>query len=356
MRCLIVTGRFDEDGGRPSKVGQTISSAVVLNKLQYKEIRVCNGGNLNKIKTLVKESMWYNVILWFPDVVTADETKWINDIKAQNKTCVLVTSKNNMAQKYSLPDLIQKALRQRANLFMEIQKREDEGRVVFVARVLDPLGNMFLDWTEDFTVVADAIISRVDELRGYTRKASYPTYSGPVLVPDEEEFFELVRKSAVKFNTLIPGATNVERFIGNASFRSDDLVYITKRNIDKTAINEKGFVAVNAGSEEVMYFDVHKPSVDTPIHLRLYKMYPEINYILHGHVYLQHITMTKEVIPCGSLEEADEIFKHYSHSNYISFRLNLKGHGFIALTNNVSGMYHMITNLVPRPMPELVRE
>jgi hypothetical protein len=344
MKYLIVVGTFDESGGKPSKIGQIVSSAIVLNRSQLKDVRVVNGGYLKEIKTLVQESSWFDVVLWFPNVVTDDQTKHVNNIKVQNKECILVTSKNNMSQKYGLPDLVQKALTQRANLFMEIQKQEELGRQVFVARLLDPLGNMFCDWTEDFSVMADAIVNRVEELSEYTRVGSYNVSKGVVLVPNKLPFFKFVRDSASRCNDLVPGTKHVKRFIGNASFRDGDWIYVSKRNVD----------AVSAKSTEVRYYGPHKPSVDTPIHLRLYRMYPLVNYILHGHVYLKGFPTTEEAIPCGSLEEADKIFSFYNDPIYTALGLNLYGHGFIVLGSNVLLLKDRTKHLTPRPMPELI--
>ena len=353
MRYLIVVGRFDEDGGRPSKIGQILSSAVVLyNSNKLRDIRIVNGGYLKQIKYLVQQTLYYEVVLWFPEVITDDQTKWVNQIKACNQRCILVTSKSNVSGKYELPELIQKALGQKANLFIEIQKREDQGRQIFVARVLDPLGNMFLDWTENFSLVSEAIVKRVEELQDYTRVSSF--MAGEVkVIPNNEAFLDYVWLSADRINSLIPVAKNTTRFVGNASFCDENFMYITKRNIDKTNIVRENFVAVDK-CHNVSYYGNDKPSIDAPIHLQLYKFYPKIKYIIHGHVYLAGMPYTDRMIPCGALEEADEIFTHKSSGQYTGFGINLKGHGFIVLSDSIKGMECMMTHMNPRPMPEWI--
>ena len=55
--------------------------------------------------------------------------------------------------------------------------------------------------------------------------------------------------------------------------------------------------------------------MDTPVQVRLYKTIPHINYIVHGHVYVKGAPFTKEAIPCGALEEVDEIMELIYNSN-----------------------------------------
>jgi acetone carboxylase gamma subunit len=83
-------------------------------------------------------------------------------------------------------------------------------------------------------------------------------------------------------------------------------------------------------------------------------MYPKINYILHGHVYLHATSLTEYMIPCGSLEEVEEISKCNNYGSYSSFRINLKGHGFIALADTVERLKEMTLRPVARPLPEFM--
>ena len=45
-----------------------------------------------------------------------------------------------------------------------------------------------------------------------------------------------------------------------------------------------------------------KPSVDTPIQIKLFNYYHNVNYMVHGHVYVDNAKMTEHKIPlwlCG---------------------------------------------------------
>lgn len=351
MRCLLVTGRFDNDGGKWSKIGQVIAQSLTahpVHSMVFREIKCVNGGGPNRIPELVfDECANYDTILWFPEVIEyGSTTKFVDLIKNINPTCVLVTSKNNVEQKYNLEDLVQKALKQRANLFMEIQKDSD----LYIARILDPLGNQFCKWSDDFGIVTSVAAHRAAELHDFTRVKSI--WAGDKAeVPHEDSFLELVRDLSSRIGTFFQRVSRPnDRFVGNASFRKDGAVFITKRNVSKDDIATRDFVPVtNLTSTTYSYRGVAKPSVDSPVHLELYRSYPEINYIVHGHAYITGEPKTKSIIPCGALEEAEEIKECMGPS----MTLNIKGHGFVAMASSVKDLKGIVFRLIPRPFPEL---
>jgi len=189
-----------------------------------------------------------------------------------------------------------------------------------------------------------AIADRVKYLSTITRVGSVRV-SDAIEAPDESEFFEFVRASAEQFSDLIPTPSENNRFLGNASFRcrhgfpsfrSDSgKIFVSKRNVDKEFIGRDGFVAINPDVSVVEYYGDHKPSVDTPVHLRLYSRCSKINYMIHGHVYIKDVRMTRNNVPCGGLEEVNEVMEAlnggpiYAFNSEV-FEVNLKGHGFIA--------------------------
>lgn len=150
--------------------------------------------------------------------------------------------------------------------------------------------------------------------------------------------------------------TPIDRFLGNASFRctkgfpsfkQGDQVYVTRRNINKTMLNASCFVPVTALFDKddrctsVLYEGIFKPSVDTPIQLMLYNYYKNAKFMIHSHVYTepecefdQFMTST-EPIPCGALEEFDEIIRLVPDREACSFAVNLRGHGCIVIADNL---------------------
>lgn len=150
-------------------------------------------------------------------------------------------------------------------------------------------------------------------------------------------------------------AVNPDRFMGNASTRcchgfpsarSDNgTVFMSRRNVDKTIISSDEFVEVtnDASSGNTLYFGDQKPSVDSPVQLRLYERYPNVNYIVHGHVYVKGAPFTDACIPCGFLEELEEIANKFPDmlrralvSTAGNFVINLRGHGCLILASDVA--------------------
>ena len=101
----------------------------------------------------------------------------------------------------------------------------------------------------------------------------------------------------------------------------------------------ENFVATYLENNQVFYCGDKKPSVDTPIQLRLYEQLPNMNYMLHSHCYLKDAPFTTTPIPCGALEEVDEIMQVINErdpsrkSNL--YKINLIGHGSIVISEEI---------------------
>jgi len=355
-RILLLGGKFDYNGGRYSKIFQTIEKTVSQYAFERKWlVYSINGGYFQKLIDLQKDINEYDVAVWFADVPN-DCVKIIKDLKKKNKKLLLISSKNNVDEKYSINDLIQHALGNKSNLFVEFTKNNNNR---YQARVLDPLGNQFGPLTEDVSQITKIMLSRIVDLLDFTRIGSQNI--GPALdVPDDTEFFEIIRKHANTFHKLIYGTDNIERFLGNSSFRcingfpsmrNQHNIFVTRRNLDKSLLGQNGFVAVTNNEDVVQYCGENKPSVDTPIQIRLYNYYNQVKYILHSHVYVQNAAFTQRIIPCGAIEEFDEIIKIYNDNASVNFSINLLGHGSLVLANNIDYIKNII--YISRNMPEL---
>jgi hypothetical protein len=235
--------------------------------------------------------------------------------------------------------LIARALKAKANLMIEFTKDEN----LVEGTIFDPLGNVFCEHSANIGVVAETLINRLLDLQAFTRIPSKQI--GPAVpYANEQQFYEIVRRYAEEFHLLIHAA-NQDRLLGNASFRCENgfpsyrkrgWIFVSRRNIDKRDISSTGFVAVNAASEDVVeYFGDAKPSVDTPIQVRLYNYYPGVRYMLHAHVYIEGAPETDSIVPCGAIEEFDEIVALYPDRSTTDFQVNLKGHGSLVLASSV---------------------
>ncbi|MGV8086325.1 MAG: class II aldolase/adducin family protein [Candidatus Woesearchaeota archaeon] len=362
IKTLFVGGNFDDKEGKKSTISQIISDTLQKNVFEIPGINLdCyNGGTFKELEKIVQNCGQYELIFWFPNI-SNDKDKLVKQLKVLNPEHILVTSKNNMENKYLFEDLIYHALNNHSNLFLEFTKENDRIK----GRIIDPLGNVFLDHNDNFELVSQVLKKRCDELINYTRvrssKIDNITYTKSDNSNNESEhFLKIIRGYANTFHELIhPKGDAQTRFMGNASFRceygfpssrTNNGILVSKRNIDKREINLESFVLVN-NSIPVEYHGNFKPSVDTPIQVGLYNYYNKVNYMIHSHTYIQNAPFTENIIPCGALEEIEEIVKLFPDKNTKDFSVNLKGHGSIVFSSNISNLENI--QYYARPIPEI---
>lgn len=348
---LIVGGTFDDNGGKPSSVVNKIMTALLEENF---DIKLYNGGSFDQIESILEECKYFDYILWWANVPN-DKPK-LRNVKEINPRAMLVTSKRNDDNKYSFAELINRALGAKANLCVQFSKVYDN---MFTVMLFDPLGNSWYAG-DSVTKLCHAMAVRLRYLRSITRQGCVHA-EGKVEVPDEPEFFDLVRSYADTFHELIKPDSTVTRFLGNSSFRcqrgfpsfrKDDFIYVSRRNVDKRFIDREAFVPVKLEEDTTLYYyGDSKPSVDTPIQARLYQLLPNINYMIHAHVYISGAPFTKSMVPCGGLEEVEEVMNaigEYTEEDF--YAINLIGHGCIVMAKNVEQLKYL--PYISRQMPE----
>ena len=362
MKILQVGGRWGDDGKTSGYATKLFNALIPLwNKIGATPI-TCNGGSWDDLLAISRLADSQDVALWFPDCPN-DKPKLVEEIKQRNPKCLLVTSKYNGDNKYSVLHLAARMLKVKSNLLLEFRTVDGKHQ----ARLLDPLGNQFnlypgaqSDFYTEIDEVAIILFARVQRLTRMRRVGS--RVIGPYLpVPTRNDFFELAREQAQTFHDLIHVDTT--RFLGNLSFRCENgfpsfrnggIINVSKRNIDKREITAEGFIPVefqDYNPEEVGYYsDIgDKPSVDTPVQIALYKHFVNINYMIHSHVYIEGAPKTERVLPCGVLEEVDNIRMVIPH-DVTKFAINLRGHGSLVAGQTVADLRGV--KYIPRPIPE----
>jgi len=350
MNSIYVVGHFDDENGKSSKIGETL-----FNEIKSENTTYFNGGSFRDLENILDSIRNYQLIYWFADVPN-DKPKIVNEIKNRNNACILITSKRNVNNQYTFMDLVFHALNIKSNLFVEITRENDR----YNGRIIDPLGNVFLDYNENFGLVGKVLRKRVNELSGFRRVSSL-NIGSEADIPYEDLFFEIIRGYAQTFHDLInPVSVAANRFFGNASFRcergfpsfksEDNMIFVSRRNVDKRFIDRNSFVGVRL-ENPVSYFGERKPSVDTPIQLELYSYYPKVRYMIHSHTYVSNAPFTNRIIPCGAVEEAEEIKEIFPDRNSVNFYVNLKGHGSLSLVDNFESLKNI--PYIARGMPEV---
>lgn len=362
MKILIVGGSFDHNGGRPSSLVDKFVKEIDKYLIQYyiktkekNNLNIYNGGYFKSIEAILEDCKNADVVLWWANV--PNDYPKIRDVKEINPKCMLVTSKRNDNEKYNFSELINRALGAKANLCIEFSKGNDG---IFNMMVFDPLGN---NWYSGSSIeeCTKEMMNRLLFLKDITRQGCKQV-DDFIEIPNEEKFFDLIKENAEVFHELINPAPGVTRFLGNSSFRcqrgfpsfkKDKIVYMSQRNVDKRYIGKEAFVPVYLENGNIFYQGEKKPSVDTPIQLRLYDKLPNIQYMMHSHVYIEGAPFTKNMVPCGGIEEVDEvlntILEEYGTLDAPFYAINLIGHGSIVMGKEVELMKDIpyISRIVP---------
>lgn len=348
MNITLVSGTFDENGGKESSV-LTKMYMVFTRLLPCATISIVNGGHIDNLNAVDFNSC--DVLFWAPNV-SNDLPKIVPDIKSINPRLLLISSKRVVEKEYRESDVIGRLLKTKSNLGLMITKPDD----YYNFQLLDPLGNQYCN-TPNIDEMVNTMIKRIIEVRRLNRVGSVPIGNKQEFEINPE-FIKFIQYSATEFTKHV-NAINPNRLLGNASTRctygfpaqkQDERIFVTQRNIDKELINTNGFVEVTNNEKVVEYYGDKKPSVDTPIQVRLFNYYHNINYMVHGHVYVEDVLTTESKIPCGYVEEFDEVIEQYPDRDMDSFAINLKGHGCLIMCRNVEDLWKW--KYTSRPFPE----
>lgn len=355
-KILFVGGNWDLDGGRQSKIVNEFAKSLP-------NATVYNGGNYNDLNTVLESCVNYDVVIWWANV--PNELPKIRNVKEINYKTMLVSSKRNIDNKYSFHDLIQRALALKSNLTIEFSKNNN----LYNMKLFDPLGNVWYEGT-NIKECSEELLNRLKFIKNITRESTIfseetiNNWSNESTIQNKKIFLNLVKDYATKFSEATLETKEIKRFLGNASFRctkgfpsfrEGKYIFVSKRNVNKEFIRIEEFVPVYLENGKVYYCGVNKPSVDTPIQVRLYELLPNINYMIHSHCYINGAPFTEKSLPCGAIEEVEEILelikKEYNNDLSKDFYLiNLIGHGSIMMSKAPEQLINI--DIVGRKLPE----
>lgn len=369
-KILFVGGTWDLNGGKKSKIVDEFAK-YIPNTLVY------NGGNYKDLNKILESCINYDIVIWWANV--SNDLPKVRNVKEINYKTMLISSKRNIDNKYSIQDLLERSFKLKSNLTVEFSKKENK----YNMRLFDPLGNEWYDGL-DIEKCAKAILDRLKIIKNITREKTikseenfenistffksdlnqiYKSNDNPV-IPIKNDFLSIVKNYAYVFAKEMVQKKDVKRFLGNASFRcpkgfpsfkEGKYIFVSKRNVNKEFIGINEFVPVYLENEKIYYCGDNKPSVDTPIQVRLYSLLPNINYMIHSHCYIKNAPFTKNALPCGAVEEVKEIvdvLKNYYNNdlNKDFYLINLVGHGSIMMSNKIEQLKNI--DMIGRKLPE----
>lgn len=347
MKSLIVGGSWDNDGGKPSGLIRKMYEEL-KNIDDKNDIKFVNGGYYSDLESIIKTAKEYDVIYWMAHV--SNELPKVRNVKNINSHAIVIGSKRNDNNKYSFVEILNRSLLQRNNLTIEFKKNNDK----FNMLVFDPLGTAWYDG-DNLKQMVNALYNRISFILTTKREHTYKA-EGESYIPDEKYFFDYLRYCSEVFQKTIEHAPGVTRFLGNGSFRNDKgNIYVTQRDVDKSLIDEHHFVNVYKEDDKVYYLGDYKPSKDTIVQVNLYEKLKNINYIIHSHCYVKDAPYTNVPVPCGALDEIDEVInvikKDYDNNYELNYyAVNLIGHGCLIMGKDVNVLKN--TKFITRHLPE----
>lgn len=326
MKTLIVGGNFGEESKASSIVRK-------LTEEMPNGTRCINGGSLDSLPSEINSDL----ILWMPNIV--------NEVPKQypKKTVgnVLIVSKV-MRDGYTELDAVSRIFKMHGNAVIAIYKEER-----FRFKLIDALGNT---WYDDSDL--SELVVKIKEFYQFT-KNSVRVRTKQIYIDyfhknnDVQDFINL-NNTLAKYIQVSCG----ERFFGNLSTRcmllfpslkNDISILVSPRNVNKKNISEEDMVLCQKGDNILTYVGNKKPSVDSPVQLKIYENKSHINYIIHGHAFIKDAVETSEYFVCGDIREADEVIELIDDNQYGA--INLKNHGFLLYSDTLDNLKELINGL-----------
>ena len=312
MKTLIVGG--DISAARSSNVINKLALSMV-SQMDFLDLDICNGELPDDIKG-------YKLVLWFPHI----DNHYAKTYPVKDRGSIMIISKV-MRDGYTEATAVSRIFDFHANAVICIYKDKEDS---YFFSLVDALGNTWCN-TNNIAVLADTIKSFTRWSMGQIRM-SYVKVHAPMSdisgkVRLEKDFIELNLDVADK----VANSAGT-RFFGNFSTRCASLFpshrymkgryVVSPRNLDKRQIGPMDAVPV----EPPYYHGDRKPSVDTPVQIKLYEMFDHINYMIHGHAFIKGASYTQHYFPCGDLREVEGIAEILYRGKRA---VNLKNHGFL---------------------------
>jgi hypothetical protein len=326
MTTIIVGGNLTT--GKPSGIMCKLASWFFNSK---DSVSLYNG---SRPESLVGA----NLIIWAPDIDN-EEPK---DYPVKDKGAVLICSKV-IREDRTEADAVARIFAMHGNAVIAVY-RDNPLEVEF--QLIDALGNKHGERTSNLLSLAGIIVEFRDWTVGQKRE-TYRQLDGSTLEPDMK-----LPAKLIELNTILADKVESQmgdRYFGNfstrcmrlfPSLRGENLFMFSPRNTDKRRLTPSDFVVVSPPH----YYGDRKYSVDTPCQVKIYQEFSDINFMIHGHAYIDgravDVQTTEHYYPCGDLREVPEILAIFATGARI---VNLRNHGFILASESIEQMEQMVT-------------
>lgn len=325
MKTTIIGGNWGTSDNKESKIVKELSNF-------FDEAEVFNGGKYDNLPTTIGGDL----AIWMPNIIEETISKKY-PVKDRGTTLIIskVVRETEGIHPYTIA--LNRLFKMQANAVICIEKPYD----LYIFTLIDALSNIWIK-TSDIDKVA-AIIKIFYKWNSQQIRTSIN------LAKNSNKFMDIVKNLAIKITN-----SSGSRYFGNCSTRCMSLFpsiktnngfFVSPRNIDKQHITVNDMIYID---EEGCYHGEKKPSVDTPITLKLYNKYSNINYIIHGHAFFENdVLTTNNYFACGDLQEMQEIFELIKDCKTEFFVINLKKHGFLIGAKDLIQLENFLNNNIP---------
>ncbi len=326
IKTILVGGNF---GDTPKESSVIRKMAAFINNAT-----VVNGGSFEDIKNI--DLSGYSLIYWMPNIDNGYDKVY----PKKDAGAVLICSKV-LRENRTVVDAVTRIFQIGGNAVIAI---ESVGPF-FRFSLIDALGNLWVNTSNLQTLttsVTDLFFWTIGSIRQGTKHAGNVEFDFSYL----QEFIDINRQVADKFEIIN------SRFFGNCSTRCSKMfptarvdgtsMIVSKRNVSKKRLTTDDLVLTQMVGDTIEYFGDSKPSVDTPIQIRLYQLFPEINYMIHGHTYVKGSSFTDNYCPCGDVREVEEVANLIKSDFGV---VNLVNHGFFMFADTLENLRKMVDEL-----------
>ena len=328
MKKVIIIGDDFGDIPKSSSVVKKLSESLSCDSL--------NGGTIDDLTNVKLYD--YDLILWLANVSNNEEKHY----PRKRMGSVLICSKV-IHDDVTDVDAVSRIFKMNGNAVISIRTSEKP----FTFKLIDALGNVWCD-TSDLQLLCDTISKFYDFTKSSIRYNTISVSDEKLQLTNYQPFISLNKLVADKSEAM--GG----RYFGNCSTRCEKMFpsarygkkfLVSKRNVDKSRISCDDMVMVNLNGETVEYNGLNKPSVDTPIQLKLYQLYPCIKYMIHGHFYIEGAPFTEHYNLCGDVREVQSIVDIITKTGKdMDGVINLKNHGFLMYASSIFELVTLIRN------------
>lgn len=336
MKVGIVGGDF---GSKPKK--SKIMSILAEN---FEAYTLINGGEYEDLP----KNTSTDLTIWAPNIDNNFPKQY--PFKNNTKDVLIITKRVRTEEDTNLK-AVSRIFEAHANAVIVIY----EAKNGFRFKLIDSLNTVWCD-VEMLNVLANTIVNFYNFCKSSVRvkSVSLQVETDTDTKPENLQEFIEINKTLAEHIQVSCG----QRFFGNLSTRCSNLfptmrgskifsggMWVSPRNSNKENISVEDMIYCHFNDKLIIveFAGKQKPSVDSPIQLKIYEACPQVNFMIHGHAFVIGAEETNKYYLCGDLREVPEAIKLIDDNSFGA--INLKNHGFLLYADTLKNLKNIIKYL-----------